>query len=65
MVTCLMICLDLAAPDMIKFGIESKLSSPLTSTGKLKQAIMESLYEMRDVCLSLEVVSGFNLTPHL
>ncbi|KAF8740072.1 hypothetical protein AX14_008708 [Amanita brunnescens Koide BX004] len=40
----------LAAPEMIKFGIESKLSCPLTSTTEFMEAIRGSLLEMRDLC---------------
>ena len=41
---------DLAAPDMVKFGIESKFSSPLTSTEKFKEAITEAMEEMYIMC---------------
>ncbi|KAL0955000.1 hypothetical protein HGRIS_003925 [Hohenbuehelia grisea] len=36
----------LAAPDMIKFGIECKHSSPLTSTSRFQKALVDSLSEM-------------------
>ncbi|KAG6910853.1 hypothetical protein DXG01_007169 [Tephrocybe rancida] len=55
----------LAAPDMIKFGIESKFSSPLTSTHKFKQSIIESLYETRILCSSPEIAVDYPITPHL
>ncbi|KAF9007591.1 acyltransferase ChoActase/COT/CPT [Cyathus striatus] len=42
----------LAAPEMVKFGIESKFSNPATSTASLKAAIVESLHEMKAVCLA-------------
>ncbi|KAJ6609216.1 carnitine acetyltransferase [Mycena sp. CBHHK59/15] len=44
----------LAAPDMIKFGIESKHSCPRTSTGTFKDAIFEALYDMQTLCLSTD-----------
>lgn len=56
---------DLAAPDMIKFGIESKLSNPLTSTHSLKMAIAESLHEMQQVCSSPKATAAHAITPHL
>jgi len=40
----------LVAPDMVKFGIESKFSSPLTSTEKFKEAITEVMEEMYFMC---------------
>lgn len=56
---------DLAAPEMIKFGIESKLSSPLTSTELLKQAIVEALTEIQDVCSVPGIVDGHVVPSHL
>nr|GAT46572.1 predicted protein [Mycena chlorophos] len=44
----------LAAPDMIKFGIESKVSSAHTSTEGLKDMIFKLLHEMRDLCLTTD-----------
>ncbi|KAH9917835.1 acyltransferase ChoActase/COT/CPT [Fomitopsis serialis] len=41
----------LAAPSMVKFGIESKFSSPLTSTAGFKAAIGEAMTDMRYICL--------------
>ncbi|KAF8071839.1 acyltransferase ChoActase/COT/CPT [Lyophyllum atratum] len=55
----------LAAPSMIKFGVESKFSSPLTSTERFKQTIVETLYEMRVLCSSTEVIGSHTVTPHL
>ena len=56
---------DLAAPDMIKFGIESKLSSPLTSTASLKKAILDSLYDIQAICAPSDVVTTHNIRTHL
>ncbi|KAF9451885.1 acyltransferase ChoActase/COT/CPT [Macrolepiota fuliginosa MF-IS2] len=42
----------LAAPEMIKFGIESKHSSPLTSTYAFKNAVDAALKDMKGVCLA-------------
>ncbi|KAF8206302.1 acyltransferase ChoActase/COT/CPT [Mycena galopus ATCC 62051] len=44
----------LVAADMIKFGIESKASSPRTSTDGLKDAIFEALYNMKALCLATD-----------
>lgn len=55
----------LAAPSMIKFGIESKFSSHLTSTEKFKQTIVESLHEMRVLCSFVEAIDSHPVTPHL
>ncbi|KAJ7030394.1 acyltransferase ChoActase/COT/CPT [Mycena alexandri] len=44
----------MAAPDMIKFGIESKVSSPRTSTEGLKDAIFDALANMRTLCLATD-----------
>ncbi|OBZ72572.1 Choline O-acetyltransferase [Grifola frondosa] len=40
-----------AGPDNIKFGIESKHSSSLTSTREFKSAVVRALDDMRSVCL--------------
>ncbi|KAG1887013.1 acyltransferase ChoActase/COT/CPT [Suillus subluteus] len=40
----------LIAPHRIKFCIESKFSSPLTSTNKFKQHIADALQDMRAIC---------------
>ena len=42
--------LDLIAPHRIRFCIESKFSSPLTSTTKFKQYIADALLDMRAIC---------------
>lgn len=42
--------LDLAAPDMIKFGIESKFSSTHTSTKQFKVLIASALEDMQAMC---------------
>ena len=47
--------LDLAAPEMIKFGVECKFSGPETSTGTFKIAITNALRDMRELC---QVVSA-------
>ncbi|KAJ7285108.1 acyltransferase ChoActase/COT/CPT [Mycena rebaudengoi] len=44
----------LAAPDMIKFGIESKYSCPHTSTDGFKDAVFEALSDMRALCLATD-----------
>ena len=65
LLTRLFFSLDLAAPDIIKFGIESKHSSPLTSTDELKQSIVDSLYEMRALCSSSDVTEEDLVASHL
>ena len=42
--------IDLAGPDIIKFGIESKYSSPLSSTQAFKIAIHTALTDMKAIC---------------
>ncbi len=44
--------IDLAGANMLKFGIESKRSSQLTSTDGFKRYLTIALLEMRDVCLN-------------
>lgn len=44
--------IDLAGANILKFGIESKRSSQLTSTDRFKQHLTRALLEMRDVCLT-------------
>ena len=44
--------IDLAGANMLKFGIESKRSSQLTSTVRFKKHLTIALLEMRDVCLN-------------
>ncbi|TEB34514.1 carnitine acetyltransferase [Coprinellus micaceus] len=46
----------LAAPNMIKFGVESKFHNSTTSTQKFKTAVLESLLEMKLVTLEAEEV---------
>lgn len=41
---------DLAAPSLIKFGIESKFASILTSTDGFKAGITNALEDMRTTC---------------
>lgn len=41
---------DLAAPSLIKFGIESKYSCPLTSTDAFMVAIGKALQDMKNMC---------------
>lgn len=41
---------DLAAPELVKFGIESKFSSYLTSTAQFKDAIREAMLDMKSLC---------------
>ncbi|KAJ7678921.1 acyltransferase ChoActase/COT/CPT [Mycena polygramma] len=55
----------LAAPDMIKFGMESKVSSPRTSTDALKDAIYEALDDMKFLCLATDahIASAPSPTP--
>ncbi|KAI0091303.1 acyltransferase ChoActase/COT/CPT [Irpex rosettiformis] len=48
----------LAGPNIIKFGIESKHSSPLTSTPDFKQAVVLALQDMYRMCLEAA-------SPHL
>ncbi|KAJ7170754.1 acyltransferase ChoActase/COT/CPT [Mycena crocata] len=47
----------LAAPNMIKFGIESKSSCPHTSTDGLKDAILEALCDIKTLCLATDGAS--------
>ena len=59
---------DLVAPDMIKFGIESKFSSCLTSTEKSKEAITEATDEMYLMCEAARRGGGslnFQVSSHL
>lgn len=52
----------LAAPDMIKFGIESKHSCPATSTEGLRLAIIDALRDVKALC-SLDDDTAVNV-PH-
>ena len=51
---------DLTAPDMVKFRIESKFSSPLTSTEKFKEAIQvaKAIDEMHVMCETAQREGG-------
>jgi carnitine O-acetyltransferase len=55
---------DLTGPDVIKFGIESKHSNPLTSTDGFKAAVSEALREMMFVC-SIGLESCSTVVSHL
>ncbi|TFK33238.1 acyltransferase ChoActase/COT/CPT [Crucibulum laeve] len=55
----------LAAPHMIKFGIESKYSNSLTSTDTFKKVVIESLHEMQAICSTSEVVDAPAIHSHL
>jgi len=48
---------DLAAPEMIKFGIECKFSSFETSTNTFKTAITNALRDMKKLCLIVLALS--------
>ena len=48
---------DLAAPEMIKFGIECKFSSSETSTDTFKTAITNALRDMKKLCLIVLALS--------
>ena len=41
---------DMAGPELIKFGIESKMSCPETSTSLFKYAIQTALLDMQALC---------------
>ena len=41
---------DLSGSDLIKFGVESKLSCAETSTATFQRAIASALHEMKQVC---------------
>jgi carnitine O-acetyltransferase len=41
---------DLAGAKIIKFGIESKWSSKVSSTHKFRLAIVEAMRDMRKIC---------------
>ncbi len=42
---------DMPAPDLIRFGIESKHSCSKTSTQRFKMAIVTALEDMRALCI--------------
>ncbi|KAF8969174.1 acyltransferase ChoActase/COT/CPT [Flammula alnicola] len=54
----------LAAPEMVKFGIESKFSNSLTSTQLFKDAIAAAMEEMQLLC-EAAVREGANRISHL
>jgi len=41
---------DLAAPEMVKFGIESKFSCPKTSTEVFKKAVVRAMEDLKALC---------------
>lgn len=41
---------DMAGPFLIKFGIESKISCPTTSTTKFKHQLVQAFRDMRELC---------------
>lgn len=49
---CSLFFVDLAGPEIIKFGVECKHSSPLTSTQAFKVAIQTVLLDMKAICSS-------------
>jgi hypothetical protein len=50
--------LDLPGPKLIKFGIESKHSNPITSTAEFKAKVVESLREMKSLFSELSDTTG-------
>ncbi|TFK21193.1 acyltransferase ChoActase/COT/CPT [Coprinopsis marcescibilis] len=54
----------LAAPNIIKFGIESKFTSPVTSTETFKSAVVESLREIQLISISACIDSN-PISSHL
>ena len=55
---CLLFDQDMAGPELIKFGVESKKSYKEVSTEAFIDAIALALQDMRDIC-----VKGPNLPP--
>jgi len=55
----------LCAPDMMKFGIESKYSCPTTSTARFQTALAESLTDMRDLCARRCLSTQSSNKPHI
>ncbi|KAF8150795.1 acyltransferase ChoActase/COT/CPT [Crassisporium funariophilum] len=56
----------LAAPEIIKFGIESKFSSALTSTEKFKEALVGAMEEMHTMCeVAMENRRNVEVSSHL
>lgn len=46
----LMMCIDTAGSEVIKFGVESKYSCPGTSTSVFKESISSALLDMQALC---------------
>lgn len=46
----LMSVTDQPGPHLIKFGIESKFSCPVTSTSQFKHHLAQALRDMRGIC---------------
>jgi len=55
---------DLAAPDMIKFGIESKFSCSTTSTEHFKKAIALALENMHNMCQEVTKQNSIQVEIH-
>ncbi|KAH9481600.1 Carnitine O-palmitoyltransferase 1, liver isoform [Psilocybe cubensis] len=56
----------LAAPDMVKFGIESKFSNPSTSTQAFKHAVDCAMKDMYTLCQTVELKDNQrNVLSHL
>ncbi|TFY56886.1 hypothetical protein EVG20_g8755 [Dentipellis fragilis] len=55
----------IAGPDVVKFGIESKHSNPLTSTKHFQTVIAEALHEMQHLCLFTPSPADHPLRAHL
>ncbi|PFH52930.1 hypothetical protein AMATHDRAFT_73762 [Amanita thiersii Skay4041] len=55
----------LAASELIKFGVESKFSCPMTSTNIFKEAIVNSLLEMKDLISAAIIQYTNNSISHL
>jgi hypothetical protein len=49
---------DLAGPDIVKFGIESKHSCHETSTKQFKEAIVDAMQDVRIICEHAQVETG-------
>ncbi|KAJ7593323.1 acyltransferase ChoActase/COT/CPT [Mycena floridula] len=55
----------LAAPDMVKFGIESKFSSPLTSTELFKASISEAMLDLKGIFIPTCMSDVEQILSHL
>lgn len=53
---------DLAGPDMIKFGIESKYSCPFTSTAAFQEAIIAAMRDMKSICVEELRMTGADVS---